>query len=140
MFKALVAGSLLVAPFAFAGNFEPEKELGKETGKEQGQVAQGQEGQEVFVPHTEESTEAFAAPGTVERHNPYPYPPQPYPPRPYPPNPYPNRYCQGYRYEWQQVGYTHYCFLMELRYAPQLGGCEWNRVYAVNRQYCQRRW
>lgn len=52
-------------------------------------------------------------------------------------------YCRGQRYEWGQVidwrtGRVVYrCYLTELRYAWQLGQCEWNRVRQVPNNYCQ---
>lgn len=45
--------------------------------------------------------------------------------------------CNGERYEWNQVGRSYVCYLTELRWAPRLATCEWNRVQPVSDHYCR---
>lgn len=66
----------------------------------------------------------------------YPQPGYPQPGYPQPGYPsYPR--CVGQRYEWSNVGGYQQCFLTRQNWAPQLGQCEWNRVYQVPNRYCR---
>lgn len=128
-FIALVMASVSVG---FASDFESTSDEGASLQSEalEGRVVGGENAHHPqYPPYPGYPQPGYPQPG-------YPQPGYPQPGYPYPPYPQPG-YCSGYIYQWEQVGYYRVCFLERSVWAPQLGQCEWNRMYQVPDHNCR---